>query len=702
MMGAAQPGVISAEHLQRNAYLYVRQSSLRQVLEHGESTNRQYALSDRALALGWSREHIVTIDEDLGLSGSTAENRDGFKKLVAEVGMGHAGIVIGIEVSRLARNSSDWHRLLEICALTETLILDEDGLYDPNGFNDRLVLGLKGTMSEAELHYLKARMWGGRLAKAKRGQLRTPLPVGLVYDDEDAVILDPDQQVRQVITTFFEVFSRTRSARATMQHFHTHHILFPSRLLRGARKGELVWVPLLYTRAIAILHNPRYAGVFSYGRVKTRRTATGTMKYLQVPRENWHACIRDAHPGYIPYEQWLENQRILQANAHSYGPHKRGTPPREGSALLKGIVLCGICGRRMHVQYRTRSGRCEGNYVCRQFSHNRDLPQCQWISGKAVDAAVSELLLQSFTPLAVEVALGIQEELKRRYESLDRLRTQHLKRLEYEADMARRRYMQVDPENRLVADTLEAEWNTKLNAVKDAHEQYHRRREQDLCMVDEKEKREIIALATDFPRLWNNPRTSHRDKKRIVRYLIEDVTLTRTDDRYITIQTRFKGGAAKTVSLPVPVPATEMYRTSREVIERVDALLETHHDSGVAQILNAEGFLTTRGTPFAPSSIGHIRRIYGLKSFYDRLHDRGQFTANEVAKRLGISHNTVYLWVKNDIIEASLHPERKFYMCTVNPKRLQKKLTGEYHAGRTTKHFYTKMMTRLHEVQYEV
>ena len=702
MMGATKLDGITPEHLQRNAYLYVRQSSLRQVYEHAESTNRQYALADRAVALGWTRERIVTIDEDLGLSGSTAENRDGFKKLVAEVGMGHAGIVIGIEVSRLARNSSDWHRLLEICALTETLILDEDGVYDPNAFNDRLVLGLKGTMSEAELHYLKARMWGGRLAKAKRGQLRTALPVGFVYNDEDAVILDPDQQVQQVIATFFEVFSRTRSARATMQHFHANHILFPSRLLRGAQKGELVWAELLYTRAIQILHNPRYAGVFSYGKVKTRRSAAGTMKYLQVPQEKWHACIREAHPGYLSYEQWLQNQHILDQNAQSYGVHKRSGAPREGSALLQGVILCGNCGRRMHVHYRSRSGRCESNYVCEQFSNNRALPRCQWISGKAVDTAVSELLLHSFTPLAVEMALAIQEELKSRYESLECIRRQHLKRLEYEANLARRRYMQVDPENRLVADTLEADWNNNLKSVKAAHEQYARQQEKDLCMVGEKEKNEIIALATDFPRLWNNPRTSHQDKKRIVRYLIEDVTVTKTADGYMSIQVRFKGGAARTLSIPAPVPATELYKTSREVIDRVDALLETHHDNAVAAILNAEGYRTTHGTPFVHPSVARIRRAYGLKGFYDRLHDRGQYTINEVAEQLGISHNTVYLWVRNDIIEARLHPERKLYMCTVNPKRLEEKLTAEYQAGRTTKHFHTKMMSRLHEVQYEL
>ncbi len=370
-----EPGKkIRADHLQRNAYLYVRQSSVRQVYEHAESTKRQYALADRAVALGWPRQNIITIDSDLGQSGSTVANRDGFKKLVAEVGMGHAGIVIGIEVSRLARNSSDWHRLLEICALSETLILDEDGVYDPNDFNDRLVLGLKGTMSEAELHYLKARMWGGRLAKAKRGELKTPLPVGFRYADNDAVILDPDRQVQQVMRTFFDTFEKKRSARGVLQSFREQQILFPSKVLTGSHRGEVVWGPLLYTRAIQVLHNPHYAGVFSYGRIKTRHTPEGKAKYTHLPPEKWHACIRDAHAAYISFEQWEENQKIMAGNAQAYGADRRSGPPREGPALLQGLILCGKCGRRMQVNYRKRFQRLEGSYRCELDAELRRVP----------------------------------------------------------------------------------------------------------------------------------------------------------------------------------------------------------------------------------------------------------------------------------------------------------------------------------------
>ncbi len=700
-MITAENNKIRDDHLQRDAYLYVRQSSVRQVYEHKESTKRQYALADRAVALGWPRERIITIDSDLGKSGSSALNRDGFKKLVAEVGMGHAGIVIGIEVSRLARNSSDWHRLLEICGLTETLILDEDGIYDPNAFNDRLVLGLKGTMSEAELHYLKARMWGGRLAKAKRGELRIPLPVGFVYIEEGKVVFDPDRHVQHVINTFFEVFRQKRSARAAVLHLNEKHIQFPSVLLKGPRKGEIVWGRLLYTRAIQILHNPRYAGIFSYGKMKTRRTAEGTMKYMHMPRQSWHAFIRDAHEGYISYEEWEQNLDILAQNARIYGADKPKGTPREGPALLQGIILCGKCGRRMHVHYRTRSQKLEGEYRCEQYTRNQCLAPCQMVNGRVIDTAVSELLLQSFTPLAVDLAFQIQDELRQRYEALDNIRKQHLMRLEYEANKAKRRYMLVDPDNRLVADTLEAEWNNKLRAVKDAHEEYEKQSETDKSVLGEKEKKEIITLATDLPLLWNNPKTSHQDKKRIARYIIDDVTVTKETSRIIIVQVRFRGGATKTLKVSSPIPATELFRTSRDIIDRIDTLLNIYHDSRVANILNSEGHQTPHGKEFKSTTIGHIRRTYGLKSFYDRFHEQKKYTIKEIAEKLCVSYNTVYLWVKNKIIKAHLHTVRNIYICEINPEYLKEKLTSEYRAGRAPEHFYTKIMKRLNEVQYE-
>jgi DNA invertase Pin-like site-specific DNA recombinase len=301
------PHKVTPRHLQRNAYLYVRQSTLRQVLENTESTKRQYALRERAVALGWPIERVITIDSDLGQSGASAADREGFQRLVTEVSLGRAGIVLGLEVSRLARNCSDWHRLLEICALTDTLILDEDGLYDPSHFNDRLLLGLKGTLSEAELHVLRARLRGGILNKAQRGELKNPLPVGLVYDLQDHVVLDPDRQVQQALTVFFATFERTGSATATVKAFRQQGLLFPRRLRRGVRKGELVWGPLVESRALQVLHNPRYAGAFFHGRTRSCPSKNGHDSCLRLPPEEWHTLLPNAHPGYITWESAIRS-----------------------------------------------------------------------------------------------------------------------------------------------------------------------------------------------------------------------------------------------------------------------------------------------------------------------------------------------------------------------------------------------------------
>ena len=355
---------VSATHLARTAYLYVRQSTLRQVMENTESTQRQYALRQRAVALGWPAEAIDTIDSDQGHSGASAADREGFQHLVAEVGLGRAGIVLGLEVSRLARNSADWHRLLEICALSDTLICDEDGLYNPSDFNDRLLLGLKGTMSEAELHFIRARLRGGQISKARRGELPLLLPIGLVYDPVGKVVLDPDAGVQQAVRHLFSTFSRTGSARATVQAFRDEGLSFPARVRTGVHKGELTWMPLRHWRVLRTLHNPRYAGAFAYGRLRVRKNAAGKLSTEKVPRENWTALIHDAHPGYITWEQFELNQEALAANAAAHAREGDRGPAREGPALLQGLAICGRCGRRMTVGYHHRRGVEVPSYRC--------------------------------------------------------------------------------------------------------------------------------------------------------------------------------------------------------------------------------------------------------------------------------------------------------------------------------------------------
>jgi DNA invertase Pin-like site-specific DNA recombinase len=515
---------VTARHLARKAYLYVRQSTLRQVLENTESTQRQYGLRQRALALGWPAEQIVVLDQDLGQSAASAADRAGFQTLVAEVGLGRAGIVLGLEVSRLARNSSDWHRLLELCALTDTLILDEDGLYDSAQFNDRLLLGLKGTMSEAELHVLRARLRGGLVNKARRGELRLRLPVGLVHDAHGRVVLDPDQQIQASVRLLFETFRRTGTANAVMKHFHEHQLHFPRYVSAGPRKGEVVWEPIDLWRVLGVLKNPRYAGAYAFGRGRWRKQPDGRFKHHRLPREQWLVLLHDAHPGYISWAEHEQIQDRLRANAHAFGIDRRHGPPREGPALLQGLVVCGRCGRRMTVRYHRRGSALLPDYVCLRAYHQGQ-PVCQVIAGAAIDVAVGHLLVATVTPVAIDVALAVQREIHARLDEADRLRQLHVQRAQYEADAARQRDRHVDPANRLVADALEADWNGTLRALRDAQERCQRGRDADRQVLDAAHREQIRELATDFPALWQDARTPDRERKRMAALLIEDVTL---------------------------------------------------------------------------------------------------------------------------------------------------------------------------------
>src|SRR6478672_2661319 len=491
-MSMAEAGKVTNTHLARTAFLYVRQSTLRQVLTNTESANRQYALRQRAIALGWPADQVVTIDSDQGQSGASATDREGFQRLVAEVGMGHAGIVLGLEVSLLARNNADWHRLLEICALTGTLICDEDGLYDPGEFNDRLLLGLKGTMSEAELHFIRARLRGGQLSKARRGELKMGLPVGLVYDPADKIVLDPDVGVREAITHLFTVFARTGSARAVVAEFNTAGLRFPVRIRKGPHKGELAWEPLTHWRVLRTLHNPRYAGAFVYGqRREARNPATGKKTMISVPREQWFAFFPNAHPGYLSFEQFEANQATLLANAQAVGRERHKRPAREGTALLQGLAICGTCGRRMSVRYHIRRGVEVPDYQCMRACIDTAASRCLLVPGAGVDTAIGQLLLDTLTPLALKVALTVQTEIETRANEADALRRHNVERARHRAELARRRYLGVDPDNRLVADSQEADWNDALRALQTAQDDYQQATAAAATVLDDEHKTRI-------------------------------------------------------------------------------------------------------------------------------------------------------------------------------------------------------------------
>jgi len=646
---------VQPHHLERGAYLYIRQSSMRQVIENVESTKRQYALRSRAIALGWRDDQIIVIDNDQGESGASAAWREGFQRLVSDVGMGRAGIVMGLEVSRLARNTADWHRLLEICALADTLILDEDGIYDPTSFNDRLLLGLKGTMSEAELHVLKARLRGGILNKVRRGEYHCPLPTGLAYDEAGNVVLDPDVQIRETMAYFFDTFSRVGSACQTVKVFRKQGVSFPSRFRMGQR---IVFRPLTTWSAMRVLTNPRYAGAYVYGRRRYRRAADGKKEVRKREFGDWLACIPNAHPGYISWERYEQNLKLLADNGRPYAL-ARSSPPREGAALLQGRAVCGRCGRHFRVAYRSCRGKQEAWYVCDRAHGALGEPNCQSIAGPPIDKAIGALVVERMTPAAVDLALEIRREIEARHEEADQLRCRAIQRAQIDADLAQRRFMLVDPNNRLVADTLEAEWNDKLRALAQAREERERGRQQDQLILDDAIRQRLVTMTTEFKKLWDDPGTPNRERKRLLAYIIEDATLIKVPMEGITkIHVRFKGGKTETLTTLNPKSSAEQVKTPATTVELVDKLLNNHIYSEIADILNQQG-LRPGGSArpgrssarFTALRVAYLVHQYALRSRYDRLRDRGMLTKTEAAARLRIHEATLIRWAGYGIVK---------------------------------------------------
>jgi len=648
---------VQSHHLDRDAYLYIRQSSMKQVIENVESTKRQYALRARATALGWGDDRIVVIDSDQGESGASAAWREGFRRLVTDVGLGRAGIVMGLEVSRLARNNADWHRLLEICALANTLILDEDGVYDPTNFNDRLLLGLKGTMSEAELHVLKARLRGGILNKARRGEYRCVLPTGFVYDEAGAVVLDPDAQVRKTIAHFFETFARVGSAHQAVKAFRNEGLRFPSRV-RAPTPG-VVFHPLTASAAMRTLRNPRYAGAYAYGQRAYGRTVDGKKTLRKRAENEWLACIPNAHPGYINWGQYQENLKLLESNGHGYDT-ARASPPREGVALLQGRAVCGRCGQHMRVRYRDTRGRLESWYVCDRATDARAEPNCQSLAGAPIDEAVGLLVAEKMTPAAVELALEIRKEIEARYDEADQLRSRAIERAQVDGDLAQRRFMMVDPANRLVADTLEADWNEKLRTLAKARDERERARREDQVVINDAIRERLVAMTTDFKRLWSDPSMPNRERKRMLAYVIEDATLVKLPAEGTTkIHLRFRGGQTTTLATVNPKASWQKVKTPPDIVELVDRLLDDHLYDKIAEILNERG-LRPGGSAwpgrdnarFTAKRVQYIVHTYGLRLRLDRLRARGLLTKEELAARLGIHQTTLTRWVEHGIVKA--------------------------------------------------
>lgn len=627
---------IGLSHLTRKAFLYIRQSTIRQIYENAESTKRQYALKDKLTAMGWDESRIVVIDNDLGQSGADSEERYGFQHLVSEVSLGRAGIIAGIEVSRLSRSSSDWGRLLQISALADTLIMDEDGIYNVNDFNDRLLLGLKGTLSEAELHYLKTRMRGGLLNKAKRGELMRPLSIGYIYNDYGQITKDPDAQVREAIAVFFNMFKRLGSAHSVVGEFKKQGLLFPFRQHKGFKVGELTWKPLLNGRALDVLRNPLYAGVFAYGRTQIQHTLNGR-KVKSMQKGDCHSWLANSHPAYITEAEYDENIRILAANMPQRKNSENRGAVREGPALLQGMLICGVCGRKMTHRYSRTKYIKQPIYQCIYEKQSRYGAVCQRIPGGNIDSTISDLILSVINPVTMEAAVAVQHEMVERKEEILRLYSQQLERTRYEMELAKRRYLNVDPENRLVAAELEKEWNAKMKEHELTISAYDEKCAAEVREVDDKLKLILSQLVEDFPKIWNDSETPFKEKKRIVRLILDDITVTAKNETVI-LGVRFKGGDTKVLEIPYVSKSLKLIQQEKTAVSEIDSLISKGiGNQQIADILNEKGFRTeTHAKPFSPATIAWLIKKHNITRRTQRNDATGWLTSRQKMAEIGV------------------------------------------------------------------
>jgi DNA invertase Pin-like site-specific DNA recombinase len=644
---------IRGRHLERLAIVYLRQSSARQLRENFRSTERQYGLAEEAARLGWEPARILTVDGDLGLSGRDTHLRGAYKELVGRVCLGEVGAIFGLEVSRLARSSAETQRLLEYCGITDTLVIDTDGIYDLRDFNDQLVLGVKGQLAQAELHIMGVRLQGAKRHAAERGELRFPVPVGLVYDTEGDTIIDPDEEVQSAIADVFKAFWQTGSAYGVVGAFKDRR--FPRRAYGGAWAGELRWGRLTHARVIGVLSNPSYAGAYVFGRYRSQRTVrpdgTITTRTVELPRSEWAIVIQDHHPGYISWEQFLSNEQRLAANNNRNGQR----PPREGSALCQGIVRCGACGGSM-----TTLHRGEGSYY--ECGHSRadhiNTPGCRSVKATVVDELIARRLLEALAPEEIALALAAADEHADRRLRSDRVFQLRVERARYEAIRAERAFHACEPDNRLVARTLENRWEEKLRELKDAEAELA----EHVVPSSEPSREQLEALARDLPALWAAKSTAHRDRKRLLRALIADVTLTsKRDSRELSVGIRWRSGAAEQHTIQRPQKPADAQRTPSPAVELTRRLAADHTSEQIACQLNAAGLRTGKGRPFTAESVQWILWRHKISYPTTWAHD-GELTVSQIAERLGVSIGMVYDWISTGKLAARRGPANRLYI----------------------------------------
>ena len=652
---------IADQHLSRIACIYIRQSTPGQVRFNQESTERQYNLKNKAQSMGWNPEKIRILDRDLGQSASTS--RQDFKTLVSDVAMGQVGAIFSLEASRLARSNKDWHRLLELCAITRTLVIDEDGCYDPAEFNDSLVLGMKGTFAQAELHIIRARLHGGKLNKARKGELKFPLPVGYVYEG-DEIVLDPDQEVQGAVRMVFELFQREGTACAVVQRFSELGLRFPRRAYGGAWDGKLIWGRLTHSRVLGMLANPTYTGTYVYGRYQSCKqiSANGeiTAHLRLMPQEEWRVTIPDHHPAYITRAQFLGNRQRLDANRTN--AEVLAGPAREGLCLLQGLLICGLCGHRVSVRYMGNGGEYPV-YLCNWKARQGLARACMTVGSKSLDAAIDDRVVAAVTPLTIELALNALTSLEERDEATAAQWHRRIERARYDADLAERRYEAVDPHNRLVASTLEQRWNDAAQRVLELETEFTNFERQALRTITGEQKQQILQLVSDFPRLWSAPTTEARDRKRMLRLLIKDITVVKGPERkQLQLQIRWQGGTTEVVQVRLPENRSDVTRYPQTVIDRVRDLAREHDDNDIAALFNEENLTSSTGKPFTVAMINWIRfkhRISGPSL------PRGTLSVNDVCKRYGVSMNVVYYWIERGHVSAHQRKPGAPYAITI-------------------------------------
>lgn len=662
-MAAATPktafpsGKIRGHHLNRRAFVYIRQSTLQQVERHQESTRLQYALADKAALLGWPQEYVTVIDDDLGRSGANVEGRPGFQRLVAEVGLGHVGIILGIEMSRLARSCRDWHQLLEICALFHTLIADTEGVYDPGDYNDRLLLGLKGTLSEAELHVIKQRMLAGKKAKARRGELGMAVPMGYIKHANGETCKDPDEQVQSTVALVFSLFERYRTINGVLQHLVRHHIQMPHRVRHGLRKGELEWRRPNRVSLSNTLHHPIYAGAYVYGRRPTDpqrkqpgRPSTGR---VSTTPEEWEVLIKDKLPAYIGWEQYERNQRQLRMNS-SQGIGS----PRHGPSLLAGLVTCGRCGLRMSAAYSSQGGRLR--YACERMAVDYGAPRCQSLLGEPLEQLVEQQVLAALQPAALEASFQAIERLQQERGQQLHHWQQRLERAHYESERAFRQYNAVEPENRLVARTLEKQWEAALSAETRLQQDYDQYRREQPAVLGEAEQQAIRELAADIPHLWRAPTTTREQRQQMVRILIERLLVTvRGDSEKVHVAIHWAGGHQTEAVFDRPVAKLEQLSYYRDLTDRAARLYQDGMDlKAIAAALNQEGWQPAKQR--GPFHAGMVRALLLRKGLSSRKATRSaaverqadELTMRELSEATLIPEPTLYKWLRDGKLTA--------------------------------------------------